>query len=119
MSFQLGALLLSLLGFAFLVWRLTAIQALVNDRLTAAVEEVRGLKAELGLKNVALEEADRVDATLGRIEAAATAARVHGEEVARDLLESHERADATEGPHGAAADAASQSPRDQTEGIDQ
>lgn len=109
MSIEAGVLVVSFIGFAFLVWRLTAIQTLVNSRLSEALDEIRTLKTEVGVKNVALKAADRTDATLERIEDAATAARVHGEEVAQDLKDSHDRADNATGPHGAAADAASQS----------
>jgi hypothetical protein len=102
-------LVITVLGFVFLGFRLKGMQGLVNDRLAEALEEIRTLKKELAIKTVALDVADKVDFALNRIEDAAIAARVHGEVVAQDLAASHARADAAEGPHGAAADAASQS----------
>lgn len=58
----------------------------------------------------------KVQASAARLEEAARVvaanlvlAQTAVDGVASDLADSHERADATEGPHGAAADAASQS----------
>jgi hypothetical protein len=98
-------LVMSVTGFLYLAFKLHDMRGLVNSRLTIALEEIRSLKKELGLEK-------NNTASLDRIEAATTAARRHGETVAQDLEDSHRRADETIGPHGAAADAASQSKKE-------